>query len=46
MSVGFLIKSTKDRVILALNHAKTNPDSWGHYMEIPKCAVKSIRTLK
>ena len=42
-SVGHLVKKTKDRVIICMNRSHCGD---GDYMEIPTCAIKSIKKLK
>ena len=42
-SVGHLVKRTKDRVVIAMNRSHCGD---GDYMEIPTCAIKSVKRLK
>lgn len=45
-TVGFYVSETKDRVKVALNKSHVSDNSYGHYVEIPKGAIKSRRWLK
>jgi len=42
-SVGMLIENSKDRMVLALNQSAYG---FGHYITIPKTAVRRVRKLK
>lgn len=44
VTAGFLLRKSKNRLILALNMADTGEA--GHLMSIPRVAIKRVRKLK
>lgn len=45
-TVGHLVEKKKDRVVIAMNKSYCSKDSYGHFMEIPRVAIKKITKLK
>ena len=45
-TVGFWLSETKDMVKVALNKSHCGEKSFGHYIQIPKVAIKGRRWVR